>query len=212
MGKRERVLSAAEQKRKAAFEKICGAMTAEGYRRKDLTVGIVQANVAAIAVMLPFAAAAVLLYFYRNPLDGLHLSFAWGGYFAFLLGMVLLIVLHEVIHGLVWGFFAKSHWKAIHFGVIWEALTPYCTCAEPLTKWQYILGAAAPTLLLGFIPAAAAAVLGSFWLLALAVVMIFGGGGDFFIILKLLCCRFQTKEVLFYDHPYECGLVAFEKL
>ena len=41
--------------------------------------------------------------------------------------------------------------------------------------------------------------------------MIFGGGGDFVIILKMLLYKHPNQEVLYYDHPYECGVVAFER-
>lgn len=212
MSKKERNLTPAEQKRKADFEKICEEMEQRGYLKKDLTVGILQANIIAVIIMLPFVIAALGIYFIINQIGSIDLSFTFGGYIVFLITFILLIVLHEAIHGLTWGFFAKGHLNAIKFGIIWKVLTPYCTCAEPLTKWQYIVGGAMPTLILGFGSAVIAAVLGNIWLLALSVIMIFAGGGDFFIILKMLLYRSQNKEVLYYDHPYECGLVAFEKL
>ena len=37
------------------------------------------------------------------------------------------------------------------------------------------------------------------------------GGGDFLIILKILLYRSGKKETVYYDHPYECGVVVFEK-
>ena len=96
-------------------------------------------------------------------------------------------------------------------GVIWKMITPYCTCSEPLKKWQYITGGAMPTLILGGGLTAAAAACGSFPLLILAVIMIFGGGGDIFIILKMLMFAPEAEDVVYYDHPYECGVVAFIK-
>ncbi len=38
-----------------------------------------------------------------------------------------------------------------------------------------------------------------------------GGGGDFLILTKLLSYHSNKKEQLFYDSPYEIGLVVFEK-
>lgn len=107
--------------------------------------------------------------------------------------------------------FGKDYWKSIRFGVIWKALTPYCTCAQPIKRGQYILGAAMPTLVLGIGLTAAAALTGSFSVFTLAIAMIFGGGGDFAIILKMLLHRQCGKEAVYYDHPYECGVVVFEK-
>lgn len=211
MGKKERKLTSAEQKRKADFEKICNEMEQKKYVKKDLTVGILQANIMAFLIMLPFAAAAFGAYLIVNPIGRIEFSLSLSECIVLLTALFLLIVLHEGIHGLTWGFFAKGHRKAISFGVIWQALTPYCTCSEPLTKWQYIVGGAMSTLVLGFGPAVIAAIIGNFWLLLLSELMILSGGGDFFIILKILLYRQPNNDVLYYDHPYECGVVAFEK-
>lgn len=211
MAEKERTLTPAEQKRKEAFEKISAEMEQKGYQKTDLTVGIVKANALAILIMLPFAALACGVFFAIRPFGTVHFAFPLYKSILFWVGLILLVVMHEAIHGLTWGAFAESHWKAISFGVIWSMLTPYCTCAESLTKKQYIIGSAMPTLILGFGLTVLAAVLGDFWLFALSFAMIFGGGGDALIILKMLLHKTQGKEVLYYDHPYECGLVVFEK-
>lgn len=62
---------------------------------------------------------------------------------------LMLTVVHELIHGITWGIFAEKHFQSINFGVIWKMLTLYCHCSVPLKKWQYVLGAAMPTLVLG---------------------------------------------------------------
>ena len=162
--------------------------------------------------MLPFAvlSGAVVLSSYslrsmiKSPITSLVLLFLF-------LALLLLTAVHEGIHALTWAMFGKDYWKSIRFGVIWKALTPYCTCAQPMKRGQYILGAAMPTLVLGIGLTAAAALTGIFWVFILALAMIFGGGGDFTIILKILLHRQCGKEAVYYDHPYECGVVVFEK-
>ena len=183
-------------------------MEKEGYTKTDLTVGIIQANIFAIILMMPFAGIVIFLYRMKNPSG----DFYFGAGFIWLFALFLfLIVVHEGIHGLTWSMFAKKHFHSIEFGVIWQALTPYCTCSEPLSKWQYIIGAAMPTLILGFALSAAAVCFGNPELTALSVMMIFSGGGDGLIILKLMLHRTKGKTVVYYDHPYECGVVAFER-
>lgn len=209
MAENERKLTPEEEKRKENFEKLCEEMNHNGYRKTDLTVSVLRANVLAIAIMLPFVIITVLIYRLANPSGSLHLSL--GKDIVLIIMLLLLTVLHEGIHGLTWGAFAKEHMKSINFGVIWSMLTPYCTCSEPLTKGQYIIGAAMPTLILGPVLGVIATVSGSFLFLILCAVMIFGGGGDFLIIWKMLSYRTIRKEVLYYDHPYECGVVVFEK-
>lgn len=209
MKKNERKLTEKELKRKEQFEILRADMQKNGYKEKALTIGVLQANVGAIIIMLPFVVVTAIIYFNVNSIGTQEISLR----FSILLLPILLvlIVLHELIHGLVWGCFAKNHFHSIEFGVIWKALTPYCTCSEPMKKWQYMLGGAMPTLVLGA-GTAVIAVATSQWLLFLiAEFMIFSGGGDFLLILKILLYRSRRKETVYYDHPYEGGVVVFEK-
>lgn len=209
MKNHERKLTEKELKRKEQFDILRAEMKKNGYKEKALTIGILQANVEAIIIMLPFVVAAAMIYFHVNSSGAQEISLS----FSILLVPILLvmIVLHELIHGLVWGCFAKNHFHSIEFGVIWKALTPYCTCSEPMKRWQYILGGAMPTLVLGAGTAAMAVVTNQLLLFSVAELMIFSGGGDFLIILKILLYRSGRKETVYYDHPYECGVVVFEK-
>ena len=162
-------------------------------------------------VMLPFAVLSGAVVLSRVSFLSMAELMSPFDFLLFLLVMLLLTAVHEGIHALTCAMFAKDHWKSIRFGVIWKALTPYCTCAQPMKRGQYILGAAMPTLVLGIGLTAAAALTGVFWVFILAIAMIFGGGGDFTIILKILLHRQRGKEAVYYDHPYECGVVVFEK-
>lgn len=209
MKKNERKLTEKELKRKEQFEILRADMQRNGYKEKALTIGILQVNVGAIIIMLPFVVLTAISYFNFNSIGTREISLR----FSILLLPILLvlIVLHELIHGLVWGCFAKNHFHSIEFGVIWKALTPYCTCSEPMKKWQYMLGGAMPTLILGAGTAVIAVATSQLLLFYIAELMIFSGGGDFLIILKILLYRTGRKETVYYDHPYECGVVVFEK-
>lgn len=217
MAKKERALTPAEQKRTAYFLGKSQELERQGYRRRDLTIGVVKANVLAVAVMLPPAALFLAVYLASGarpsalqprPSDA-QLLFWYAAAFAALL---LLAVLHEGIHAVTWALFAEHRLHSIEFGVIWKYLTPYCTCRDALTRPQYLLGSAMPTVLLGFLPAALGAALGNFPLLAAGIVMLFGGGGDALIILKLLRYRAESEQVLCLDHPSELGVVVFERV
>lgn len=211
MAKNERKLTPAEQKRKEQFALVCEEMERQGYRKIDLTIGVVKANLLALIVMLPFAVLSGAVVLSRVSFLSMAESMSPFDFLLYLLVMLLLTAVHEGIHALTWAMFGKDYWKSIRFGVIWKALTPYCTCLRPAKRGQYILGAAMPTLVLGIGLTAAAARTGIFWVFILALAMIFGGGGDFTIILKILLHRQCGKEAVYYDHPYECGVVVFEK-
>ena len=209
MSKKDRQLTPAEQKRKADFEIICEAMEKKGYSKKDLTVSVLKANIMAFIIMLPFMAVFAWLYYTVNSTGEIVISLKLS--ILLLPILICLIVLHELIHGITWGIFAEKHFHSIEFGVIWSALTPYCTCSEPMKRWQYILGGAMPTLVLGGGVGVVPVVTRQLIQLLLSELMILSGGGDFLIILKILLYRSGKKETVYYDHPYECGVVVFEK-
>ena len=184
-------------------------MDADGYIKSDLMVGVVTANIVGILVMVPFMALGLWLFHLTVPKTEATFVALDSG--IMLITIIALIVLHELIHGLTWSCFAKEHFNSIAFGVIWSMLTPYCTCAEPLKRWQYVLGGLMPTLLLGFGLMAAACIFHSFFWFVIAELMILAGGGDFLIIYKMLLHKSQGTKAYYYDHPYECGVVVFEK-
>ena len=55
MAKNERKLTPAEQKRKEQFALVCEEMERQGYRKTDLTIGVVKGNLLALIVMLPYS-------------------------------------------------------------------------------------------------------------------------------------------------------------
>lgn len=204
----QRKLTAAEERRKAAFDRTAAALHAAGYRAEDLTIGLVRANVLALLLCLPIVLLLLLAFSAAHP-EGGSGSFTLGGAAGFLAAFFLLIFVHEGIHGLTWALFAPDHFRAISFGVIWQSLTPYCACSQPLSRGAYALGGIMPTVVLGLLPALAAIVSGSTALWGMGAVMLFAGGADLAIFWKLLRFRPRTGDVVYLDHPYECGLVAF---
>lgn len=214
-----RELTAAELRRKAAFEDAAAKLEAAGYVRRDLTIGIVKANILAIAYTLPVIIVLGIAFFLAQPSG--QISFSLGAsdglaaifsplvpLIAFFIAFAILAVVHELIHGLFWGIFAPSHFKAVEFGFIKKYLTPYCTCSEALSKVQYLIGALMPTIVLGIIPCLVAIATGSLPLFIMGALMTLSGGGDVAIVVGLL--RHHAPDAIYMDHPYECGLVAFE--
>ena len=211
MEEKNRKLTEAEKRRLAHFEQVKETLIQDGYTVKELTIGIVKANVYAILMALPLCLVTVIpfilvnrgkLYFEGNPLITSVL---------FVITLVVLVVVHELIHGLTWSIFAQDHFKSIEFGFMKEYATPYCTCTVPLKKGAYIAGALMPLIILGIMPAVIAIFTGSFFLLAIGFVMIMAAGGDIMIVLKLLGYKSGAADVLIYDHPTQAGSVIFER-
>ena len=214
MSEKQRKLSKAELRRKAAFDAENERRIAEGYVRHDLTVSVAKANWLGLLVTMPFVLVLMGLFTVLTPMDYEKSSMADASFFPLVVVAVVLLltVLHELIHGAVFGWFAPHRYKAIQFGVIWSMMTPYCACTEPLTRNQYILGAAMPTIVVGFLPAAIAIAMNDLGWFVIALLMVIGGGGDMLIIWKLITFHTDSKEVVFCDHPTEPGLVAYAQL
>ena len=205
----KRKLTEKELKRKNYFEKLSSEMQQKGYKIKNVVINTQQARPLCILIMLPFMALEFWIYYHVNgfDLDCLSLGFV----VALIVLISCLTILHELIHGITWGFFAKNHFHSIDFGIIWSSFSPYCTCSEPLKKWQYLLGTAMPTLVLGGGSAVAAVMTNQLLIFLLAEYMIASGGGDFLIVLKGMLHHTDKKKSVYCDHPYECGFVVFEK-
>ena len=205
--KKAKKLPSAEKKR-AAFDKTCAELVRQGYAKREMTVNPLEANLFGTLAGLPFVLVGYWIYRMFCPsLNFLHLDFLW-----FLIFTLVLVVVHELIHGLMFGIFANRHFRSVQFGIIWSGLMPYCTCSEPLKRWQYILAGFMPTLILGFGLMGVAVSLRSSILFLIGGVMTLGGGTDLFIITKALLYRAEGKETLFHDHPWKCGFVAFEQV
>ena len=203
-----RTLTEAESIRLKQFALTAAEFEQQGYRQENVTTSAGKANTLGILiggiVSLPFAIAFHFMVGYNNhetvPLYLILFPFV----------LMAAIVIHELLHGLGWSFFAKNRFKSIAFGVVWSALMPYCTCKDALRKGGYIVGLLMPLIVLGIIPAIVSCFIGGFYLLCFSVLMIISAGGDLLVMWLILWTRFDG-DVYFVDHPTQIGLVAFVK-
>ena len=207
---KNRVLSPAEKKRLDNYEKISSDLTGQGYKRTELTIGIKTANTFAVIMGIPLAVIAIGLFFIINrnrEWKGVSSTDLW------ILAVIffVMIAVHELIHGVTWAIFTENHFKDIEFGFIKENFTPYCSCTRPLSRWEYILGAMMPLIILGIIPSIAGICIGSLKVLIFGIVMIISAGGDILLVVQILRYKSQAKEVLYVDHPTQAGGVVFER-
>ena len=211
------VLTEAEIKRQAAFDEKEKKILAQGYKRHDLIISVLKANVVGVLLTLPFIALMVGGFLLRNgvpDIDG-YMRNNPVMYFVVLGGIIvatlLLSVVHEKIHGWFWSIGAENGSKDIEFGFQKETLTPYCTCKSPLSKSIYILGSMMPMTILGIVIGIVSVFIGSLPVLIVAVLQTMGGAGDILISCMLLLHKTSGKDVILLDHPTKIGLVVFEK-
>ncbi len=204
-----RKLSEDEQKRLEAFEQLSEGMVREGYRRVELTVSIRKANWFAVLLLIPLFVVGFGLFFLRHHqiTEGFHAY----SFFIAMAVYLILVVVHELIHGLSWSIFAEHHWKDIAFGFMTQYLTPYCSCSVPLSKGQYIFGALMPLVILGILPMIAGILSGSILTLFVGIIMADAAAGDILIVWNLLRYRSDAKQIVYMDHPTQAGGVVFER-
>lgn len=206
---KSRELSPAEEKRLRAFEELSESMIAQGYRRVELTVGIVKANAFALLLLIPLLLVGIGLFLLINRTAGISIG-AMNPVLFFVV-LIVLVVVHELIHGLTWAVFAEHHWADIEFGFMKQYLTPYCTCRVPLTRGQYITGALMPLLVLGILPMIAGILFGSMPVLFMGIIMADSAAGDILIVRQIRRYRSEAGSVVYIDHPTQAGGVIFEK-
>lgn len=232
--KKTRKLSKAEERRAELFRQKTEELESQGYKCRDLTVDLVKANVKGslygVIAAIPFLVIYILIKVLplitgsaasnnTNPeaADSSWFVRTFGSmdsfftkYLIFFAVMVVLIVVHELIHGITWGSFAKGKLKSIEFGFIFQSLNPYCTCKEPLRRNQYLIGALMPCIVLGIIPSIVGCILQNGWVLAMGLIMIMSAGGDL-LIAKLIRDVPTKEDSLYLDHPTTIGLALFER-
>ncbi len=209
MAETERKLTKAEQERSDSFRKREEKLLEEGYERKDLLISLVTANIVGTLVAAIPCIPAGIIYYLVNGTSIHSTSPLYIG--AYVLLFLVLVFVHEMIHGLFWSFGAENGLKDIRFGFIVQYLTPYCTCASPLKRPIYVIATFMPMFLLGICVMIVSIFLGNIALFTVGVLHTLAGAGDILVVLKLLAYKTKGKDVVFIDHPYECGLVAFEK-
>lgn len=174
---------------------------------KSETMSALNANIIAFVMLLPIAIICivpfVLVWGWQSFFEGF--SFLRSHQVLLLLILILGIVMHEGLHGLTWGLFAKGRLKSIRYGIKWAYLTPFCHCNEPLKRNHYLLGGIIPGLVLGLFPVIVALMFGIGWLLLLGIFFIGAAGGDLMVLLKLIKV---DKKHLIQDHPTEIGFLV----
>ena len=206
---KNRKLSEAEKIRLAKFEATSEALIRQGYRRVDLTVSIIKANIFAVVLLIPLLAIGICTVVFRN--NGVRLGHDPINIILFFATYLILIPAHELIHGACWAIFAEHHFKDIEFGFMKQYLTPYCTCTVPLDKGPYIFGALMPLIILGIVPMIIGIVTGSVFVLSVGILMTDAAAGDILIVWKLIRYKSTAKHVVYMDHPTQAGGVIFEK-
>lgn len=206
---KKRELTEAEKKRLENFEDVKYDLAKAGYSSHEYTISIVKANIFAFIFAIPVFVCGIGAFLARNGFTFISLSIR--EMILFILGLLVLTVVHEFLHGFVWGLYSEHYYKDIEFGFMKQYLTPYCTCTMPLRKGPYIAGALMPLIALGILPSIASIFNGSYLMLLMGLIMTDAAAGDIMIVWEILKYKTHAKDVLYLDHPTMGGGVVFER-
>lgn len=183
--------------------------TEHGYTEQNEVISVLKANVMAFVTAGPFVILGIIFWLFLRS----NAAATVYGYnvILFLTLFFASIFIHEVLHGIGWSLWTKRKWKSIYLGVMWEFLTPYCHCKEPLKPRQYLFGVLTPFVVLGIGSYIIACITGSHLLFILSLLNIFCAGGDTTIACMELKYLKQNEVCYILDHPTDCGFVAFVK-
>lgn len=169
----------------------------------EYTMGMGKTNLIALLLIIPISAVILIPYYLIWDSEVLYPGLdAFMDFF--LIYFVAGIIVHELLHGLTWGYYASKGLKSIKFGIKWKFLTPYCHCKEPLKVKHYSIGAAMPLLILGVIPAIVGIIIGHGGFMSFGILFTVAAGGD---IIALFMLRKLDRDVYISDHPSKMGFI-----
>jgi len=173
---------------------------------KEYTISIKRANLVALFLIIPIALFYIVPFYIvwgKNIFVCIKsIRLLWA-----LLSIPLGIIVHELSHGVIWAMFSNKGFRSIRFGIMWEYLTPYCHCSEPLKVWQYIFGGLAPLFIMGFLPGICALITGNAFLMFIAMFFTWAAGGDIQAVWMLR--KFKMNQHVI-DHPVELGFIVVD--
>ncbi|MDK2841497.1 MAG: hypothetical protein PWQ17_1002 [Anaerophaga sp.] len=135
------------------------------------------------------------------------LHWSVNGLLLFLLMVVVGVPLHELLHALVFGAFARGGYKTVKFGIDKSTYTPYCHCTAPMRVQYYRVGALLPLIVLGVVPFVISLITGSFGFWFYGFIYIIAAGGDL-VALNMLKKIPAHRKVL--DHPQKMGFYVLD--
>lgn len=134
-------------------------------------------------------------------------DFSWLGLFLFVVGYIVLIVLHEASHLIGFVLFAKVPWRSLDFGINLQLGVAYATTSEAVQNKAMRKVLILPFWTTGVLPAVIAISINSPLLALLSAWLIAGAVGDFTMIREL---RTVDDDAWIKDDPELPKLYIFE--
>ncbi len=125
---------------------------------------------------------------------------------AVLISIVMVIVVHEALHGVGMAWFGKVSWRDIRFGFMGRALMPYCHCTVPMSVRACRRMALFPLWTTGGVTLAFLLAFPADWVGFITGFTVAACVGDVWIVARL---RRFADDWLVQDSPSEIGCDVF---
>lgn len=119
----------------------------------------------------------------------------------FIIGIIIYYILHELLHGIGYSFFAKNK-KNIKYGIMLEKGVLYAACQEKLSKKGILISLLLPTLILSVIAFPISLFFKLNWLLIFSIMNLSGATAD--ILMMILILR-APNDIEYIDYNNDVG-------
>ncbi len=174
-------------------------------QRADRSISLARANLLMLAIAVPLVGTLAAIYGWRWGSQAL-----WAGLDSFaspagLAAFAIGILAHEAIHVLSWAAFGRLPLRAFRLGFQLKTFTPYAHSKRAMPAGAYRIGAFAPGLALGILPALLGIATGNGWIFWFGLIFTFTAGGD---LLVLWIIRGVPAKARVEDHPSRAGCIV----
>ncbi len=174
---------------------------------QEVSITIEEAGYRTLKMVVPFLLICGVPFFVIHgwtPLE--QISFAC--MVLFILSGLVGIIIHELIHALVFALFSLRGFSSIRFGMDRKTLSPYCHPVGIIKVWVYRLGALAPLVVLGLVPLIISFFLGNIAFLLFGFIFSIAAGGD---IISVWMTRGLSKSDIIMDHQSKLGFYIISR-
>lgn len=190
------------------FELIGNEIISEKQKKSFL----VKLNIYTLLFMFVFLGVSIVAYLLIHDIH--IVGFSLMGPILFLLGFLIFIVVHELLHGLAFMVFNKNKMKQLKFGIVFKSGLAYCISTIPVKVGPSRLSLMMPVYVICLPLYVIAMITGDIWLIVMAVFFLSGSTGDFYYMWKL---RNTSKDLYMYEEMptesgYEIGYLLYKKI
>lgn len=135
-------------------------------------------------------------------------QFSLSGVGIFALISLIGIIVHELIHAVVFALFSPRGFASIRFGIDRKTWSPFCHATDIMRVWVYRSGALAPMVVLGIIPTLVSFLNGDLACMIFGFVFTMAAGGD---VLSVWMTRELSNGDIIKDHSSKLGFYIINR-